>query len=329
MAFGKSQQFLGWAILITCVLAIPAGLMSRTSPQTDNKPHKKGLSWMSGQDRLLVIRVDGTIHDEEGDSSILSGFDSSVSVRRKIRKAIDDSRVKGILIRINSPGGTVATSQEIYEAVRDFRAKGRPVVVSMSDCAASGGYYIAAAADRIYALPGTITGSIGVIMHTMNLSEIEKKLGVEPVVIKSGAFKDIGSMDRPMSQPEKDLLQSIIMDSYDQFVTAVSEGRKLPKDDVKKLADGRIYSGRQALKVKLVDELGDYEDALQNLQALAKEKFSLKKDLEVDEGKKLGFLASMFEASGKIAPPQSNMLKELIPESMQTKYLNQPLWMME
>lgn len=325
MALGKNQQFLGWAILIACLVSIPVGLTTRSTAEPESKP-KKG--WLSNQDRILVVRVDGMIHDDEGPGSLLSGLDSSRSVRKRIRKAIDDPHVKGLLIRINSPGGTVGTSQEIYDAVCDFKAKGRPVVVSMSDVAASGGYYIAAAGDKIFALPGTITGSIGVIMHTMNLSEIEKKVGVEAVVIKSGAFKDIGSIDRPMSQAERDLLQSIIMDSYDQFVTAVSEGRKINKEEVKKLADGRIYSGRQAFKAKLVDELGTYDDALTGIQKLTREKFSLSRDLEVDDGKGMGFLASLVESSTKVPTPEG-LLKGILPESFQTKYLNQPLWMME
>ena len=330
MALGKSQQYLGWALLLACLITIPIGLMSRSSAPVEEQPRKKGLSWLSHRDRILVVRIDGMIRDDEGEASILSGLDSATSARKKIRKAVEDAHVKGLLLRINSPGGTVGTSQEVYDAVRDFRANGRPAVVSMSDVAASGGYYIAAAADRIFALPGTLTGSIGVIMHLMNLQEMEKKVGVEPMVIKSGQFKDIGTMDRPATAAEKELLQSIIMDSYDQFVTAVSEGRQLDKNEVKKLADGRIYSGRQALKVKLVDELGGYDDALQSLQKMTRAKFNIKKDLDVDEGKGMGIFAALMEAGTKIPQGQGPGIPQgIIPESMESKSLNQPLWMMQ
>lgn len=324
----QGQRFLGWGILLACVLAIPVGLMSKSTTQSDDaNPPKKGLSWLSNRDRISVVRIDGVIKDDEGEPSLFS-LDAGSSARKKIRKAADDDHVKAMLIRINSPGGTVGTSQEVYAAVRYFRSKGKPVVVSMSDIAASGGYYIASAADRVYALPGTLTGSIGVIMHLMNLQEIEKKVGIEPVVIKSGQFKDIGSSDRAMTQAEKDLLQSIIMDSYDQFVTAIADGRKMDKDTVKQLADGRIYSGRQALKVKLIDELGGYDDALANVQTLAKAKFNLKKDLYVDDDRGLNAFASLLESGLKVPPPDS-VLKGYIPESFQTKYLNQPLWLMQ
>lgn len=324
----QGQRFLGWGILLTCVLAIPVGLMSKSATESDDaKPPKKGLSWLSNRDRISVVRIDGVIKDDEGEPAFF-GIDSALSARKKIRKAADDDHVKGLLIRINSPGGTVATSQEAYDAVRYFRSKGKPVVVSMSDVAASGGYYIASAADRVFALPGTLTGSIGVIMHLMNLQEIEKKVGIEPVVIKSGQFKDIGSSDRAMTQAEKDLLQSIIMDSYDQFVTAIADGRKMDKGTVKQLADGRIYSGRQALKVKLIDELGGYDDALANVQTLARTKFNLKKDLYVDDEKGLNAFASLLESGLKVPPPDS-VLKGYIPESFQTRYLNQPLWLMQ
>jgi protease-4 len=192
----------------------------------------------------------------------------------------------------------------------------------MGDLTASGGYYIACAADHIFALPGTLTGSIGVIMHMYNLSEVEKKIGIAAMTVKSGKFKDIGSMDRPQTPEEQELLQNLIMDSYDQFVTAVSEGRKMDKEAVKKLADGRIYSGRQALKNKLVDELGTYDDAI----AYIKKKYG--ENLAVDEGKSMGILAAMLQNT-KLGTPKIDVLKDVLPESMSSRFLHQPLWMME
>ena len=193
-----------------------------------------------------------------------------------MRKALTNNKVKGILLRVNSPGGTVPTSQELYEAVLKLKEKGKPVVVSMGDVAASGGYYVSCAADRVVANPGTLTGSIGVIINLMNFKGLADKIGVTPAVIKSGEFKDIASPYRPMTQAEHDILQALIMDSYDQFTTAVSKGRKLPIETVKKIADGRIYSGRQAQKLGLVDELGTYSDAIAALQKICKERYSLK-----------------------------------------------------
>ena len=197
-----------------------------------------------GGDRIAVVYLEGIIFN-------------SRTINEQLKMYGDDSRVKAILLRMDTPGGGVAASQEIADQVKWLRnEKGKKVVISMGAVGASGGYYIASAADKIYANPGTITGSIGVIMHLLNWQETEKKLGLQPTVIKSGAFKDIGSNDRPMTPEEKALLQNIIMDSYDQFVTAVADGRKMNKEAVKKLADGRIYSGRQAKSVNLVDELG-------------------------------------------------------------------------
>ena len=330
MNLNQGQKFLAWAILLLCVAAVPVGLLSKSSnnssAENSEKNSEKGFSVLGAKDRILVVRLNGAISNDEGQSSFFPEPGSSSAVRKQLHKAAENEHIKAVLLRINSPGGTVGMSQELNAAVKELRAKGKPVVVSMGDVAASGGYYISCAADKIFASPGTLTGSIGVIMHLYNLSDIEKKIGVAPVVIKSGQFKDIGSMDRPMTKEEQELLQILIMDSYDQFVTAVSEGRKIDKEQVKKLADGRIYSGRQALKVKLVDALGGYEDALSDLKKTCKAKYN--KDLTVDEGRSsMGFLSSLLES--KLGGQQVDLFKDVLPESMKAQYLRQPLWMME
>lgn len=316
-------------------MAIPVGIFSRESTPTEETRSKEGTHWSSfltDRNRIQVLRLYGAIQDED-DASMFPETDTAAWVKRKLRKAVDDDKIKGILIRINSPGGTVGMSQEVYEAVRAVRAKGTPVVVSMGDVTASGGYYIAAAADRIFANPGTLTGSIGVIMHLMNWQETEKKIGIYPQVIKSGQFKDIGSPDRPMTAPEKELLQTIIMDSYDQFVTAVATGRKMDKDAVKKLADGRIYSGRQAQQAKLVDDLGGYDEALAWLQKTCKKKYKLTDDMPVDDGSgSLNIFASLLGGSRSqtsLAKEGSTMLKSLLPTSMDPKFNKVPLWIMQ
>lgn len=173
----------------------------------------------------------------------------------------DNNSVKAVILRIDSPGGAVGPSQEIYSEVIKLQKK-KPVVVSMGSVTASGGYYIAAPAKRLFANPGTITGSIGVIMSFPNYEGLMKKVGVSSVVVKSGRFKDIGSPTRPFSDAERKLMQSLIDDVHSQFVEAVSLGREMPAEKVMKIADGRIFSGRQALAVGLVDELGGFRDAV-------------------------------------------------------------------
>ncbi len=329
MTQNKGQTMLAWAILFFCLASVPVGMLSKANPGNENKrkdgPDKK-FSFLGSRDRILVVKLAGAIQNDEGESSLFPDPGSSTNVRKQLKKACDNEHIKAVLLRINSPGGTVAMSQELNDAIKNLKAKGKPVIASMGDVAASGGYYIACAADKIYASPGTLTGSIGVIMHLLNLSELEKKIGVAPTVIKSGEFKDIGSMDRAPTKEEQELLRNLIMDSYDQFVTAVSEGRKLDKEEVKKLADGRIYSGRQALKVKLVDALGGYEDALDDIKKVCKEKY--KKDLEVDEGRSsMSLLSTLLESN--FSSPKLDLFKTALPQSLNPKFVKQPLWLME
>jgi protease-4 len=180
----------------------------------------------------------------------------------QIMKFGDDSNIRALLVRIESPGGGVAASQEIYEALRDVRDSGTPVIVSMGGIAASGGYYVACGADSIVANPGTLTGSIGVIMNFPMARELMRKIGLEWEVLKTGEFKDIGSFTRPMTTRERDLLEGILTDVYDQFVSVVSLERGMTREEVEKIADGSIFTGRQALDLGLVDRMGGMRDAL-------------------------------------------------------------------
>ena len=206
---------------------------------------------LSTEDRIALIRVEGVILDSQTTIGELKRFSENPSI-------------KAIVIRIDSPGGGVVPSQEIYNAVKRVRSKhNKAVIASMGSVAASGGYYIAAATDRIVANPGTLTGSIGVIMETANVEGLLQKIGVEGVVIKSGKYKDVGSPLRKMSADERGLLQGVMDDVHKQFIEAVSEGRSLELRAAQALADGRIFTGRQAKEAKLVDELGDLEDAIQ------------------------------------------------------------------
>lgn len=178
-----------------------------------------------------------------------------------------DDKVKAVVLRIDSPGGVVGPSQEISVAVKKLKTK-KPVVVSMGSVAASGGYYVAAPATMIYANPGTITGSIGVLMKFSNLEGLMGKVGMKAFTLKTGKFKDVGSPARTMSAEEKAMLQSVIDSTHSQFVRTVAEGRRLPVEKVRGIADGRIFSGEQAMEIKLVDKLGTMQDAVEEAARL-------------------------------------------------------------
>ena len=211
----------------------------------------------SGSDQIALVRIEGVIMDA----------DEPVE---QLRTFAENPAIKAILIRIDSPGGAVVPSQEIYDEVKKIRAEGKQkVVVSMGTVAASGGYYIASASDKIVANPGTLTGSIGVIMELPNFEGLMKKIGVESTVIKSGAHKDLISPFRAMGQEERQILQRVMDDVHDQFIQAVSDGRGLEKATVTALADGQVFTGRQAKENGLVDELGSFEDAIRLTGELA------------------------------------------------------------
>jgi len=208
-----------------------------------------------GGEKIAIIEVRGVILDPQ-------------PVVEKLVKLRKNEKVKAIVLRIDSPGGGVGPAQEIFTEVRKAQ-KEKKVLVSMGSVAASGGYYIACAADKILANPGSITGSIGVIVESLNVEELLRKLGLRSMVVKSGKHKDLGSPLRPMSEEEKKLLQGVLDSVHEQFIRAVAEGRKLPLEKVRELADGRIFSGEQARELGLVDELGNLEDTLAMAATLA------------------------------------------------------------
>lgn len=199
-------------------------------------------------DAVAVVDIVGEIWYDQGKINEIESY-------------ADDSDVKALLLFINSPGGGVAASQALNRAVNRVRVE-KPVIACMASVAASGGYYIACAADSIVAEQGTITGSIGVIATFLRTEELYQKIGLDVTVIKAGKYKDVGSPFREMTKEERAYLSDLLDDTYSQFVQAVVEGRNLPEDDVRRIAEGRIYSGRQALDIGLVDRLGSYRDAL-------------------------------------------------------------------
>jgi protease-4 len=206
-------------------------------------------------EKVAVVRVEGPILD-------------SKNTIEELKDYMTNQSVKAIILRVDSPGGAVAPSQEIYEEVRKAAAK-KKVVVSMGSVAASGGYYISAPASRIVANPGTLTGSIGVIMEIPNLEGLLNKVGVKTEVIKSGEHKDMASVFRGIGKEERAILQDVLDDVHEQFIDAVAEGRKMVPEKVRKIADGRVFTGRQAVKAGLVDELGNLEDAIKTAAKLA------------------------------------------------------------
>jgi len=189
-------------------------------------------------------------------------INNSADIIRQLKKYTKDSSVPTIVMHIDSPGGGVAPSQEIYEEMKKAKENGKRIVASMGSVGASGGYYVACAADTIIANPGTLTGSIGVLLEFPVAEELFKKIGLRFEVVKSGEFKDVGTYNRRMTDAERKLLQSVIDDTYDQFVEVLVENRNLSEEEALKIADGSIFTGRQAKKLGLVDELGDLEDAI-------------------------------------------------------------------
>ena len=212
--------------------------------------------------RIGIVEVKGTIGVEQQ-----PGMDPDRIVKL-LKKYERDDDVKAIVVRVDSPGGAIGPSQEIHDAVKRIKAK-KKVVVSMGNLAASGGYYISAPADRIFAQPGTLTGSIGVVSIHFNVRGLLEWARIEETTVKSGKYKDTLSPFRPLREPDREEIQSISDEIYAQFIEAVAEGRGLPEPRVREIAEGRIYTGRRAKDLKLVDELGGFDDALASAWSLA------------------------------------------------------------
>src|SRR5512134_424299 len=236
----RRRPFLRGCLTVILVLAGFLVLLAVIS-RLDSNPLAKG-------DKVAVIPVKGMISDSE-------------PVIEQLKKFGKDESVKAIVLRIESPGGGVGPSQEIYEEVKKVAVK-KPVLTSMGALTASGGYYIACATQKVFANPGTMTGSIGVLMPFMNVRELAEKVGFRGMTVKSGEYKDIGSPLRDMKPDERALLQGVVDNVHLQFVNAVAEGRNLPREEVIRIADGRIFTGEQAKALGLVDVLGNLEDAV-------------------------------------------------------------------
>ncbi|MFC0275922.1 signal peptide peptidase SppA [Enterococcus devriesei] len=232
-----------------------------------NEPQEKTEVDGSSKEKIVKLVVEGTIINDGTSGLFSSGGYNHEAFMKQLAKIKKDDTVKGILLEINSPGGAVYETAEITRALRALQQdKKIPIYASMESQAASGGYYIAANSDRIFATEDTMTGSIGVIMSSMNYSGLMEKLGITDATIKSGALKDIGSTSRPQTKEDKEVLQAFVDSMYGRFVKTVAEGRKMNEADVRKLADGRIYDGAQAVENGLVDAIGYPDQALKALQ---------------------------------------------------------------
>ena len=234
----------GGVIGVGVLLVLFAGLLGGTGGAGET-----GFFGRGGGQRVGLVEIEGPII-------------SSSSIVKQLKHYGKDSSVPALVLRVNSPGGGVAATQEIYQEILKLREEGKWVVASLGSVAASGGYYVAVAADTIVANPGTVTGSIGVIIGLYNFEGLLRKIGLDVNIIKSGKYKDVGSPSRPMLPEEREMLQGVTDDTYGQFVDAIVEGRSLDREAILKLADGRIFTGRQAKSFGLVDLLGTYEDAI-------------------------------------------------------------------
>lgn len=217
--------------------------------------------------KIAVLDVDGVIQDTNSAESFFqsAGYNHQ-GFMKKLEYIKEDDTVKGIILKVNSPGGGVVESAEIHDKLVEIQKETKkPVYVSMGSMAASGGYYISAGAKKIFASEETLTGSLGVIMQGINYEGLADKYGVDFVTIKSGQYKDIMSPTRQMTEDERQILQSMIDNSYEGFVKVISEGRKMTTDQVKEIADGRIYDGRQAKELNLIDDFGYLEDVIQQM----------------------------------------------------------------
>ena len=259
-------------------------------------------NWKSPSGEIAIVNIHGMLMDSRDIVQQLSDYRHNPQIR-------------GVILHIDSPGGAVAPAQEIYSEILKLRANHKTVYASMGTVAASGGYYIACAADYVLANPGTLTGSISAVMALNNIEELTKKVGVKPNIIKSGKFKDLGSPLRAMTPEEHILLQSVVNDVHEQFVQAIAKGRGLPLSEINRIADGRIMTGQQALKLNLIDEVGGLE---KTIDLLAKKIGIVGKPKVIEQKEKIPFLGWLLQ--GRL----SNRLAEAFIPSPQPRL--QYLW---
>ncbi|WP_373895550.1 signal peptide peptidase SppA [Virgibacillus sp. CBA3643] len=315
-----------WIALIVAVvlLVFSLGFRMATSVVTadfeemfdlqDNKFQQSVIEEGSGTNQIAVLNLDGVIQDSGENSLLDSGGYNHKRFLELLDEAGQDRTVNGIVLRVNTPGGGVVESAEIHDKVVEIQEEyEKPVYVSMGNTAASGGYYVAAPADKIVAHEATLTGSIGVIMESFNFAEFADEHGIDFNTIKSGEYKDIMSSSREMTDDERDILQAMIDDMYGDFVDVIVDGRGMPEDEVRNLSDGRVYTGSQANDNGLVDELGSMDDTI----AMMKEDYDLGDARVIEYQKGFGVnqwlggaVQNMFDSESDV-----NGIKDMLRES--------------
>lgn len=262
-----------WIVLTIVVVVIVAGFSVEAFFGDYIDPAKAPVSWeenvvfAGGPEKIVQLFVGGVISAQATSSGIPSMSEVLIEQLRRIE---EDEQVKAVVLRIDSPGGEVVATDEIHQRLLEMKKKkGIPLVISMGSTAASGGYYLATAGDAIFANRNTITGSLGVIFTLVNYAETAARFGIKEYVIKSGKYKDIGSPTRPLSAEERAIFQRLVNESYENFVSVICAGRNLPRERVRELADGRVYSGAQAKQLGLIDDFGDLDDATDHALVLS------------------------------------------------------------
>jgi protease-4 len=288
------KNYQRWIIIAILLLPIAIGLILLFTQGTESEA-----AVTSSIKKIGLVKVEGAISE-------------SYSVVNQLKSFLSDKSIAGVLLRVDSPGGSVAPSQEIYDEVLKYKLQKKPLIVSMGNLAASGGYYISSPAQKIFANPGTVTGSIGVIFTSPLFEDLTKKIGVEFRVYKAGKYKDIGSPYRKMSDEENGIIKNLLDDTHLQFIEDVAKGRGISKDSIAAIADGRIFTGRQALKQKLVDTLGGYEDAVTYIKMItglpAKSKLVERKE------KSMIFKEWLTEEASRIFPQLYSFLSKTGPQ---------------
>jgi protease-4 len=268
--FGRKPAVAGVAALLAFLLAGCITVGAFPSEELERVVVEKSDRWLE-TNRIALVDISGFIASESGFWTLLGGT-TVADVQQKLKLSAEDSRVRAVVLRISSPGGEASASDLIYQEVLRFKeTTGKPVVAALMGTAASGGYYVALSADQIVVSPTTVTGSVGVIMDLINVEKLYDKLGLQPVVIKSGEMKDIGSSTRPMTPEEREILQGLNRALFDQFLAKVRERRPaMSEEQVKAVSDGRVVDAPQALSLNLADRVGYLRDALQLARDLAK-----------------------------------------------------------
>lgn len=261
-------------VIFVAILALSSLVQLTTGAikLSSDKQWNEEIYQQGGLDRIALLEVEGVITSVQETSGLFTskGYNHELFLKQ-LKEAFGNEQIKGIVLKVNSPGGGVVESDEIYHTIRQLKAEyEKPIVVYMANTAASGGYYISALADKIYATRSTITGSIGVIISSINVKELADEWGIRDQTFTSGPHKDILSPLKEVTEEEREIIQGIVDEMYDNFVDVVAEGRKLPREKVLELADGRIYTGSQAKELGLIDELGFLDDAIKGVAELAK-----------------------------------------------------------